>query len=55
MGETSISLDWLEQETVMPARMNFLHGGYFALELLKVLLGLGLLWWQWRLAPRQAD
>ncbi|MEN9214814.1 MAG: hypothetical protein Q6J18_06015 [Gloeomargarita sp. DG02_3_bins_56] len=55
MGETSISLDWLERETVIPATMNLLHGGYFALELLKVLLGLGLLWWQWRLASPQTD
>ncbi|MEN9215990.1 MAG: hypothetical protein Q6K90_01555 [Gloeomargarita sp. HHBFW_bins_162] len=55
MGETGISLDWLEPHISVPATMNWLHGGYFALELLKVLLGVGLLCWQWRLALPQVD
>ncbi|MCS7031635.1 MAG: hypothetical protein NZL92_08910 [Gloeomargarita sp. SKYG116] len=48
MGETSAALTWLETDNVVPASMNLLHGGYFVLELLKVIVGSTLLWWQWR-------
>ncbi len=54
MGATSLPLDWLEQEMqtpTVPATMNLLHSGYFGLELLKVAVAGGLLWWQWRLMP----
>ncbi|WAS04966.1 hypothetical protein LQF76_13260 [Gloeomargaritales cyanobacterium VI4D9] len=54
MGETGLSLDWLDQDTqemAVPATMNLLHGGYFGLELLKVTVAGGLLWWQWRFLP----
>jgi len=54
MGATGIALDWLEQDipTIpVPARMNLLHGGYLSLEVLKVAVAGGLLWWQWRRLP----
>ncbi len=54
MGETGVSLDWLDQEMqeiAVPTTMNLLHGGYFGLELLKVTVAGGLLWWQGRFLP----
>ncbi|MCS6782361.1 MAG: hypothetical protein RMI89_01035 [Gloeomargarita sp. SKYBB_i_bin120] len=48
MGETSLMLNWLTDDNTVPAQMKWLHGGYFALETLKVLVGGALLWWQWR-------
>ncbi len=54
MGETGVSLDWLDQEMqeiTVPTTMNLLHGGYLGLELLKVVVAGRLLWWQWRFLP----
>ncbi|MEN9207191.1 MAG: hypothetical protein Q6L50_10770 [Gloeomargarita sp. GMQP_bins_120] len=48
LGETSAALTWLTDEKGIPVTMHLLHGEYFALECLKVLVGGSLLWWQWR-------
>ncbi|NEQ99039.1 MAG: hypothetical protein F6K30_20360 [Cyanothece sp. SIO2G6] len=42
MGALSLNLNGLETVETVPAAMNWMHGGYFGLECLKLSLGLGL-------------
>jgi len=48
MCATGINLNLFAAETTIPATMSLLHGGYWALETLKLLVGAVLLNWCWR-------
>ena len=48
MCATGINLNLFAAETTIPATMNLLHGGYWALETLKLVVGAVLLNWCWR-------
>ncbi|MEB3229848.1 MAG: hypothetical protein VKJ64_02475 [Leptolyngbyaceae bacterium] len=42
MSALSLNLNALESVEAVPAAMNWMHGGYFSLECLKLTLGIGL-------------
>lgn len=48
MCATGVNLNLFAGETTIPATMNLLHGGYFALEAVKLVVGGILLNWCWR-------
>ncbi|WP_017654657.1 hypothetical protein [Fortiea contorta] len=48
MCATGVNLNLFAAETTIPATMNLLHGGYWALEALKLAMGGVLLNWCWR-------
>jgi hypothetical protein len=48
MCATGVNLNLFAAETTIPATMNLLHGGYWALEALKLLVGGVLFNWCWR-------
>lgn len=48
MCATGINLNLFAAETTIPATMNLLHGGYWVLEVVKLVVGGILLSWYWR-------
>lgn len=48
MCATGVNLNLFAAETTIPATMNLLHGGYWVLEALKLVVGGVLLNWCWR-------
>ncbi len=48
MCATGVNLNLFAAENTIPTTMNLLHGGYWVLEMLKLVVGAVLLNWCWR-------
>lgn len=48
MSAIGVNLNLFDVETTIPATMNLLHGGYWVLEVVKLIAGGALLNWCWR-------
>ncbi len=48
MSAIGVNLNLFDVETAIPATMNLLHGSYWVLEVIKLIVGGALLNWCWR-------